>query len=418
MYQKIKRVCAIAAVFALAGCGLVESVGPDVDTLSRAGAEAKNTNLLINIMRASRREPMYFSTLAVLRGSNSLTGGLSASGSASTSSYEAADSWSRVLGFSISPSGSFTSSPSFDLAPLDSQGFLQSLLTPVLPNVFNFFATQGVPREILLYMMISKVVLTVDGKKIEFVNDVYSPSFPDFVKELQFGVAHGLTTETVTDTVPVGPPLPASQLTALLPSLDKLIAAGVLPTPTPKGELQLQMSKPIVRFCFDPALAKEPIEGSMNDQICSRAQKETTKQPDSSSNTFSFSVNSNGPAIGIELYTRSVADMFNFLGDIVAAENYDPGNTSERAPAVRGIKLITPEAQTIGSAKPISDMFVVTKGSSTDSLVSVEFNGANYSISRNSRTSSLVLSLLNQLVSLSTSIQDIPSSNTVVSVGH
>jgi hypothetical protein len=416
MLQKVRSLCAVVSLVALAGCSLAENVSPDVDTLSRAGAEAKNSNLLINIMRASRREPMYFSTLAVLRGSNSLSGSLGGGGNYGTS--KTADILSTTQGLSIAPSGSYSSSPSFDLAPLDSQGFLQALLTPVTPNIFNFFASQGVPREILFYLMISKVVLTVDGKPLEFDNDAYSPTFPDFVKQLQYGVTHGLTTETVTDTIPVGPPLPSSQLTSLLPSLDKLIAAGVLPTPTPNGELQLQISKSLVRFCFDPALAKEQIDNLMKNQTCSSAQKETTEQPDSSTDTFAFSETSGGQSIGIELYTRSVADMFNFLGDVVAAENYDPSDKNERAPTARGIKLITPEAQTIGSAQPNQDMFVVTKGSSSNSLVSVDFNNDTYAISRDSRTSSLVLSLLNQLVSLSTSIRDIPSSNTVVSVGR
>jgi hypothetical protein len=174
-----------------------------------------------------------------------------------------------------------------------------------------------------------------------------------------------------------------------------------------------------VRFCFDPALAKEPIEGVMKDQLCSnKVQKETGKDQPPQTGSFSFSVSqAGGPTIGIELYTRSVADMFNFLGDVVAAENYDPANKNERPPAARGIKLITPEAQTIGSAQPNPDMFVVVKGTAAKSLVSVDFNDETYSISRDSRPSSLVLSLLNQLVSLSTSIQDIPASNTVVSVG-
>jgi hypothetical protein len=123
--------------------------------------KAQNDMIFLNIIRASKRYPMYFTNFRQLRGSMSYnfgTGnviapfgkvGLGGSGSA--------------VAYSVAPSISYSTNPSFDLNVLDDKEFLQGMTTPVTLEMIDFYLKQGWPDAMLWNLVIDHVE-TPDGK--------------------------------------------------------------------------------------------------------------------------------------------------------------------------------------------------------------------------------------------------------------
>ena len=139
--------------------------------------KAQNEMLLLNIVRASKRRPMYFTSFSKLTGSMSYefqTGGISIPfgkiGTGLNGSY------------SITPSVKYSNSPLFDLAVQDSKEFTNGIMTPVPLKTFEYYWQQGWPKEMLLYLFIYRIKITdVNGEPRTFTNYPVDPiKFGDF----------------------------------------------------------------------------------------------------------------------------------------------------------------------------------------------------------------------------------------------
>ena len=170
MFAK-RPVVSLALVLAvLAGCTLSRPLAHHAVSYNRAVELAQNRMLLLNIVRASQRKPMYFTRIGSVTASlgyeldsGSLTisdtlerkmtlikGAVTAAGTDVTRTDE------EGLGL---PSVSYSNKPTFQVGVQDDHEFMRGTLTEISPAVFGYYARQGWPADLLLYLLVEHVEL-------------------------------------------------------------------------------------------------------------------------------------------------------------------------------------------------------------------------------------------------------------------
>lgn len=139
----------IAALSSLSGCASKNAFVTQSMKANLSLEEAHNQILLLNVMRAAYRRPMYFSTITEFNGP---IGQGFATGSLGLAfmPYDAAPN--------ITPAIQFTPDrASFKVAPLDNQEFVAGFTTPIKLATFDYFWQQRWPPELLLALMVDHV---------------------------------------------------------------------------------------------------------------------------------------------------------------------------------------------------------------------------------------------------------------------
>ncbi len=151
-----------------AGCAVLpkERIASNAIDYNLTVEKVHNQILLLNIIRASKRRPMYFTSFSAIRGNmtnqfqtgnfniplNNLGGGLD-----------------NAYVFSPSASHSFT--PSYEFAVLDSQDFMRGITTPVSIATVDYYIKQGWPREMLLHLFVKRIdIKQGDGTMKPYMN--------------------------------------------------------------------------------------------------------------------------------------------------------------------------------------------------------------------------------------------------------
>jgi hypothetical protein len=134
----------------------------------------------------------------------------------------------------------------------------------------------------------------------------------------------------------------------------------------------------------------------------------------------------------VRLYMRSPEAILHFLGSVVARELY-PGSSAPRVirvkigepylpyPAARCPATNDPNAP--GDVSPgfrCDNLFVLLQGQSTDSALSVDYDGRSYSVPASDRVAGRtmrMLDLIKQIMALHTSAKDLPASNVLNIIG-
>ncbi len=145
----------------LAACSFNERIADHAIDYNKTVEEAHNSLLLLNILRAKDRGPMHFTAISQVRGKLTLK---------STGSLGLKIPFgepSNVFPLTPSIELSQTSSPSFDIAILDTKQFMSGILSPIKKSLFAFYWHQGWPQEVLLYLFIHKVDISYNPWKKE-----------------------------------------------------------------------------------------------------------------------------------------------------------------------------------------------------------------------------------------------------------
>ena len=105
---------------------------------------------------------MQFTAVSQIRGSLSI----SSTGSLGLTVPFGGDAGST---FTLSPSLnlSHSSSPSFDVAILDTKEFMSGILTPVDMKLIEYYWQQGWPKELLLYLFIREVKIEKQAEEVK-----------------------------------------------------------------------------------------------------------------------------------------------------------------------------------------------------------------------------------------------------------
>jgi hypothetical protein len=173
----MKRILIAIAILGLTACTTFEPPFQSASVhYNRVIADTNNELILLNVIRAKEREPMYFTAVSQMRGSLTLSGttGLSADfpedGFTSVKSFEDSESIaSRTIGKltetaanssrTIKPSVSATiaTNPSFDYQVLDTQKFYNGIMASIPPSLLASYLRQGWRDTLLMALTVEKV---------------------------------------------------------------------------------------------------------------------------------------------------------------------------------------------------------------------------------------------------------------------
>jgi hypothetical protein len=261
-----------AAVLVLAGCTVVDRFSGRAVEYNLQAEQAQEQALLLNIVRASMRRPMQFTSL------QSITGTASASANASVTGA-ATQQFPLVSLFNILPgntnqainriateggagSASISGGPTFVVPVLDTQEFYQGILTPIPLQVLDYYLQQGYPPEVLFNIFVQKVEITRidDGgcRQFTFLNSVRSDlQFGQFEAFVDYLSASGLFTERVSVATSFGPPIAArtaagTDAVKVMDAYSKAASAGL--DIRQEGETyRMEKKASLFRLCFATA---------------------------------------------------------------------------------------------------------------------------------------------------------------------
>jgi hypothetical protein len=134
----------------LAGCAATTPTNKTAVNYNRIFARSRDEVLVTNILRASAREPLQFSTMGNVTGSVRNNG---------TLSVPLNNLISRVQTI-VSPTISVNEgiNPTINIIPLSNKEFTEGILKAVTPEEVNYFINQGWDQEMILELVVGAVV--------------------------------------------------------------------------------------------------------------------------------------------------------------------------------------------------------------------------------------------------------------------
>lgn len=162
------RVGALALVLGVGvGCTLSRPLAYHAVSYNRAVESAQNRMMLLNVVRAMERSPMYFTgigsitaSLSYTVSSGGLTLGRASGGSLTTSGDTVTDVSSEGDTDSLGlPTVSYSNKPTVQVSVLDGQDFMRGTLTAVTPEVFGYYLQHGWRPDLLTYLLVERIEL-------------------------------------------------------------------------------------------------------------------------------------------------------------------------------------------------------------------------------------------------------------------
>jgi len=395
MYQQIT----LRAFFGLSVVGLLTgcTIFPEAkDAMSKSSTDynfvvekAQNEMLLLNIVRASKRRPMYFTSFSTLRGSMSYdiqTGNISIPfGGGSDDKY------------SIAPSLRYSTNPFFDLTVQDSKEFTCGIMTPVSMETIEYYFKQGWPPYLLLHLFIERIEIKGgDGKpKKEIDNDPEDPNFKEFQDIIQTKKWEIVEASEVNlPRIPIGE-IDVNEASKLQ-TLVEAQKAGLEIKPSKKGNKKEVFSSHI-EYVFQGT--------DLNDS--NKVEILRTEFPSKSM-----------------AYRRSPEAILYYLGEILRVENRKRDPTDPKTyPYTTKIK----NDQCSSGKHPDANLFYasIARADYKAPCVSVDYEGVRYVIPQDpgyndgccADRSMSVLTLVSQLIGLQREIKEAPVTGVVSVIG-
>jgi hypothetical protein len=373
----------LTAVFlgiSLSGCVSSTMITSRTVGYNKVVEDSNNQVLLLNVVRARLRHPMYFTGLTLLRGSQSAQVG---TGSSLLFGGEAP----RI--FTLNPNANLNINPSYDVAVLDTKEFMSGITTPVDMKTLKYYWDQGWSRQMLLYLFVRKIE---QGNRC-FLNVPWNaadegcePGVPKLNEYLDRKL--DIVEDPAPRRTPVGPPiqLDAGQAPGVGDIVNAYVNKLTLAKEKDKANVYQLYSEAkgfIFQYCPEQRECDE--KNRQHVAIASDSDNPDEKKP--------------------KIFIRSPEAVLFFLGEIAREEL--EGRSPPQALDSEGQKL---------------PLFVV-RHSSTQPLgaaLSVEYEGEWYYIPSGPEggRSMHVLSLVNQILSLHKSRPELPSTSAVTVVGR
>jgi hypothetical protein len=141
--RRARAACGLALGLLLGGCALSGTIGEHAIAYNTTVEQATDTQMLMNILRARDQAPLHFTTIGNIRGSFNIGAGAGYDGSTG-------------LGNGLLPNLQASSSPGFDIGPLDRQEFARGLMRPLDPVLFRVLWDRNAPDQLLIYLLVSR----------------------------------------------------------------------------------------------------------------------------------------------------------------------------------------------------------------------------------------------------------------------
>jgi hypothetical protein len=425
------RSCAFAAAVlafgtSLGGCAQSVATKKVAVDFNRVFAKSREEVLVTNILRASAREPLQFSTMGAVQGGVSPTGEISFP----FSDFFGTEGLKVTLKHDVNPT--------LNIVPLENKDFAEGILKPVPLATANYFLSQGWDPEFVLTMLVGGVVCadgTIVTNRGNRSRSGPAPHYDDFARMF---TAAGASRKPIIASIGrelTTTRMPAKQAAALLKDgvgagrkvlVEPVLSAGKITdkvnvTIAEEPELQFINLK-TAEVCGEHDAASTPSVALLNPQLA-KVNKEASK-----------------------VMLRSVEAIIYFLGEThrelwpYGKCTTDNGSDSERWPYYRRVRSYASGEETIGFLH--IDRACTNDAVPIWSFLSTRFNGRNYYVApapenqvdqlghkldahcdvdatdrRYCDRTLTTLSFLDELIALQTNPSSITSATPVVNVG-
>jgi hypothetical protein len=180
----------------LSACGLADQFAERAVVYNLQAEQAQAENLLLNVVRASLRRPMQFTSVSSVAASSGEKGDL-------TLSIPFGPHHGPKSAQLMSEVSSGISSLTTNIQ--DTREFYWGIVQPVAPTFINLLFRQGYPRSQILYLLTNSIDVDLDnGTRLtarNYVGDDFE--FEVFAAVLDFLLQSGMTTEEVSNETPI-----------------------------------------------------------------------------------------------------------------------------------------------------------------------------------------------------------------------
>lgn len=362
----------------LSGCVASQMITSRAVGYNKVLEDTNNQMLLLNVVRARYRHPMYFTGFTLIRGSQSLqvgTGNIAIPFGGGSPNVTA------------NPSVNLNINPSYDVAVLDTKEFMSGITTPVDMKTLKYYWDQGWSRQMLLFLFVRKIEL---GQRCllnvpwNAADEGCEPGVPRLNEYLDRKL--DIVEDPAPRRTPVGPPITYAK--GQVPGVGDIVNAYQNKLTLAKVndnvyQLYSESKGFVFQYCPDPEKCDPK----------SRQHVAVASDTDSADETKP------------KIYIRSPEAVLFFLGELAREE----------------LEGRTPP-QMLDSGGEKIPLFVVRSSATppVSAALSVQYEGKWYYIPSGAEggRSMHVLSLVNQILSLHKSRGELPATSAVTVVGR
>jgi hypothetical protein len=243
-------IAACAILSAVSACSAVDAYSGRAVQYNLEAEQSQDQTILLNVIRASKRRPLEFTSLQSVSGTASMSGG-----------GNLLFPFGRQPGpNALSLTESVSGGPTFTVAILDTQEFFQGILKPIPLQVVDFYVQARYPRPMLFNMLIDRIVIKQEdpasGRSTVLVLPNYAASdreLDGFHFVMNYLLNLGLSTQARDKAVSYGPALTAAEV-GHLDMITGATAAGLEVKAASWCELtEEERRNAILRFGLRPA---------------------------------------------------------------------------------------------------------------------------------------------------------------------
>jgi len=427
--RPLKFLALIGSISLLSACAVAPSFSDMSNAYQTEVEKYSNNNLLLNVVRASKRMPLSFLDIPSVLG----TGTIGTSGSWTEAWTSAGVLGAALSGVNntINPGLSTSRGFNFTQSSLDNAEFTKGFISPINMANVSFFMAGRTSKHLLFNLFVESLSFQRDGKQITLINDPYSANYHDFTKAMNLLVDLGLTTEMVQKMNMVGPAMDQNTL------LSKNILATFITTPNRGGTLlskeengktvyQYAVPEVSYRFCFDPVVAKEKVterfgahflcntmarsgdnmpklisEQKVADKVSTKSSMTTTQKSESKASTDVIDQ--------FSLQIRSPQEVFSYLGVVTNYQLRNERKVFVEVPSNWG------DFTGQKSENRMLPIFMINAATSAGKIATVTYEDVNYYVPQvDNGYSSDTMKILAQLVSICKISGSIPPSPAVL----
>ncbi len=418
---------ALSGALILGGCTSINSSSfRDMSSAYRDVLEGyANDNVLLNVVRASKRMPVSFLEMPSVVGTGNVSAGAGVSGSVysaaptTLSGFFTADNTAGTSSYAPNLTLSVNNGFNFTQSSMDNAAFMNSFLSDIkVESVAALSNNVVAPREVLYSLVMESIEVRNDKNEVISLLE-NNPNLPDyadgFQKALYTLIDAGLSTQLVTSKMILSPPMDADTLNKQFGALANAFtqpgfAIDVIKKPGAKDMYQAVRVGAAMQFCFNKQLSAALLGHIFSDSAyCANVgieNRDKFKNPVASAG----SVNQNQSKVDLFIHLRSTRTVFDYLGTLVDLQHQNPPKIisikTNRDPALIGAK---------NTSTPAYPIFDVAKNDRSKSITSVKYEGDTYSVPSDTRSWTRdVLVTLSQLLNLNKVPGSIPASPAVL----
>jgi hypothetical protein len=407
----------------LGACAAVDPVDSRYDTIGRSLAKARNEAILLNLVRASRDDPLNFTTIA------NVTPFLSNTSSFALPSFLLGPSPRNVEpGFSPgrdvilgnSTAGNSTEiSTNFNVSTQETSAFYSGFLKPIDLEVVDYFIRQDYSRELLFWLFTQSVETEVGTKLLLYA---YNPPDDYGCPERERDLNKPCFREMVWLAVYLG--LTVEERTVQQATSGKAGNTGQSNGSQPPGSSR---SKPetteYFRFCFDKLLAKKAKDAMYPGMVSEMVSKfsldfnslsprcgevwDPRKRDPVQSDTLDF----HAGGIKFRIKPRSAFGIFEFLGTLIKMQRPNAPTPWKYQGSLRSEVLEQPPMLT--TVHDDKKLIRVDSDGGGDCFVYTWFKNETYCVPDEAFNTKRIFNLLAQLIAIQTAATDLSITPTV-----